>query len=399
MNERTPGLGGRGRRSMERQPGAAAAGGRRRPERGPSPPHRPRRRLAASHRRRAPAAATCAGSTAPRARSRSPINPWVGRRGQRRRRRSACSSTSSATRSRRARSPRRSPGRASRPATSTSILENWGHPDLEKTYITDKKVAQDAGPNGVTGIIGWYVPQWMVDKYPDIPDWNNLNKYADLFKTTRVRRQGPVPRQRPDVRHQRRGAHREPQAELQGRSTPAARPRRSRRSSRPPSNKTPLIGYFYDPQWLHSEIKLVKVKLPAYTAGLRRRPQDGRMRLPAVHAQQDRRDEVRRDRRRRVHARQELHVDERGPEHGRRLHHQPEHDARRTPRKKWVAGQPHRVEGVAARRAIRGSSRTDEGCRRSAGTLPHPRRETTRGGTEGLVIIGAGIVGRTSPTS
>lgn len=25
------------------------------------------------------------------------------------------------------------------------ILENWGHPDLEKSYITDKKVAQDAG--------------------------------------------------------------------------------------------------------------------------------------------------------------------------------------------------------------------------------------------------------------
>ena len=69
-------------------------------------------------------------------------------------------------------------------ARSTSILENWGHPDLEKLYFTDKKVAEDAGPNGVTGIIGWYVPQWMVDKYPDITDWNNLNKYASMFKTS-----------------------------------------------------------------------------------------------------------------------------------------------------------------------------------------------------------------------
>ena len=24
----------------------------------------------------------------------------------------------------------------------------------------------------------------MVEKYPDITDWNNLNKYADLFKTS-----------------------------------------------------------------------------------------------------------------------------------------------------------------------------------------------------------------------
>ena len=25
------------------------------------------------------------------------------------------------------------------------ILENWGHPDLEELYVTDKKVAIDAG--------------------------------------------------------------------------------------------------------------------------------------------------------------------------------------------------------------------------------------------------------------
>jgi len=64
------------------------------------------------------------------------------------------------------------------------ILENWGHPDLEKKYIQTDKLAQDAGPNGVTGIIGWYVPGWMIDKYPDLADWHNLNKYADLFKTS-----------------------------------------------------------------------------------------------------------------------------------------------------------------------------------------------------------------------
>ena len=63
------------------------------------------------------------------------------------------------------------------------ILENWGHPELEKKYITDTKLATDAGPMGVKGIIGWYVPGWMVDAHPDITDWNNLNKYADLFKT------------------------------------------------------------------------------------------------------------------------------------------------------------------------------------------------------------------------
>ena len=40
---------------------------------------------------------------------------------------------------------------------------------------------------GVTGIIGWYVPGWMVDKYPDITDWHNLNKYADHVQDDRIR--------------------------------------------------------------------------------------------------------------------------------------------------------------------------------------------------------------------
>ncbi|MEO8468215.1 MAG: glycine betaine ABC transporter substrate-binding protein, partial [Chloroflexota bacterium] len=64
------------------------------------------------------------------------------------------------------------------------VLENWGHDELKKTYITDKKVAVEVGPTGNDGVIGWYVDPWMVAKYPDITDWNNLNKYADLFKTS-----------------------------------------------------------------------------------------------------------------------------------------------------------------------------------------------------------------------
>jgi glycine betaine/proline transport system substrate-binding protein len=33
------------------------------------------------------------------------------------------------------------------------------------------------------------------------------------------------------------------------------------------ANKTPLLGYFYEPQWFMSEVKLVKVNLPPYTEG------------------------------------------------------------------------------------------------------------------------------------
>ena len=52
----------------------------------------------------------------------------------------------------------------------------------------------DAGPTGGKGIIGWYVPPWMAEKYPDITDWKNLNKYAEHVQDVGVRQQGPAAR-------------------------------------------------------------------------------------------------------------------------------------------------------------------------------------------------------------
>jgi glycine betaine/proline transport system substrate-binding protein len=65
-----------------------------------------------------------------------------------------------------------------------TIVENWGHADLVKKYIDQQKSVVDAGPTGGEGLIGWFVPQWMTEKYPDITDWKKLNKYASLFKTS-----------------------------------------------------------------------------------------------------------------------------------------------------------------------------------------------------------------------
>jgi glycine betaine/proline transport system substrate-binding protein len=146
------------------------------------------------------------------------------------------------------------------------ILENWGHPDLEKTYITDKKVAQDAGPNGVTGIIGWYVPPWMVEKYPDITDWHNLNKYADLFKTSESGDKGQFLGSDPTFVQYDEALIKNLNLNFKDvfSGSEAATITAFKAAE---ANKTPLIGYFYDPQWLLSEIKLVQIHLPAYTPG------------------------------------------------------------------------------------------------------------------------------------
>jgi glycine betaine/proline transport system substrate-binding protein len=146
------------------------------------------------------------------------------------------------------------------------ILENWGHPDLEKTYITDKKLAQDVGANGVTGIIGWYVPGWMIDQYPDMADWNNLNKYASLFKTSESGDKGQFLGSDPTfVQYDEAlitNLHLNFKDVFSG--SEAATITAFQQADK---NKTPLIGYFYDPQWLLNEIKLVQIHLPAYVAG------------------------------------------------------------------------------------------------------------------------------------
>ena len=145
------------------------------------------------------------------------------------------------------------------------ILENWGHPDLEKTYITDTKVAQTAGPNGVTGLIHWYVPPWMVAKYPDITDWNNLNKYADQFKTSESGDKGQFLASDPTFVQEDRAIVKNLGLNFKviDSGSEAASIAAFQQAE---AQKTPLIGYFYDPQWLLASLPLVPVKLPPYTA-------------------------------------------------------------------------------------------------------------------------------------
>jgi glycine betaine/proline transport system substrate-binding protein len=146
------------------------------------------------------------------------------------------------------------------------VIENWGHPDLVQKYITDQKTAQDAGVNGNVGVIGWYVPPWMAQQYPDITDWNNLNKYADLFKTSESGDQGQFLGSDPTfvTNDQALIDNLDLNYKIVNSGSEAASITAFQKAT---EQKTPLIGYFYDPQWVHSQIKLVKVNLPEWTEG------------------------------------------------------------------------------------------------------------------------------------
>ena len=147
-----------------------------------------------------------------------------------------------------------------------AILENWGHDDLRKQYIDNMGVAQSAGSTGIKGAIGWYVPPWMVEQYPDITDWRNLNKYAHLFKTSESGDKGQL--LDGDPAYVTNDAALVANLNLdykvvQGGSETAliSSIRQAQRQ------RTPLLAYFYSPQWLLSEVPMAKVDLPPYTDG------------------------------------------------------------------------------------------------------------------------------------
>jgi glycine betaine/proline transport system substrate-binding protein len=147
-----------------------------------------------------------------------------------------------------------------------TIVENWGHPDLVKKYIDEQKSVEDAGPTGGKGIIGWYVPPWMAEKYPDITDWKNLNKYASLFKTSESGGKGQLLDGDPSYVTNDEALVKNLKLNYKvvvgGSEASLIQSFKSAEK-----NKTPLLAYFYEPQWFFSEMKLVHVNLPKYTDG------------------------------------------------------------------------------------------------------------------------------------
>ncbi|MEV8632849.1 ABC transporter substrate-binding protein [Streptosporangium sp. NPDC051023] len=146
------------------------------------------------------------------------------------------------------------------------IVENWGREAEKKTYIEERKVAVSAGRNGNKGVIGWYVPQWMVERYPDITDWQQLNKYAPLFKTNKSGNFGQLLDGDPSYVTNDEALVRNlglnykvVYAGSEKALISAAKLATERR--------TPLLMYFYEPQWLFTQIKMVKINLPPYAIG------------------------------------------------------------------------------------------------------------------------------------
>ncbi|WP_156723105.1 ABC transporter substrate-binding protein [Streptomyces apocyni] len=147
-----------------------------------------------------------------------------------------------------------------------AILEDWGHPKEVKRYVEGNKTIVSAGELGVTGHIGWFVPKYVADKNPDITDYKNLNKYADLFKTPESGDKGQFIKGDPSyVSHDNALIK---NLDLNYKPIEAgAEATHLAQLEQLYKNKKPFLTYWWTPQWMNATMDLVEVKLPEYKEG------------------------------------------------------------------------------------------------------------------------------------
>ncbi|MGI5339618.1 ABC transporter substrate-binding protein [Streptomyces sp. CA-181903] len=145
-----------------------------------------------------------------------------------------------------------------------AIMEDWGHPEQEKRYVSDKKTVADGGDLGVTGHIGWWVPKYFADAHPDVTDWRNLNKYASQLRTPESRGKGQLLDGSPSyVTHDKAlvdNLKLDYQVVFAG--SEAAQITQIKQFAK---DRKPFLTYWYEPQWLFNEVPMVEVKLPPYS--------------------------------------------------------------------------------------------------------------------------------------
>ena len=137
-----------------------------------------------------------------------------------------------------------------------------------KEYGGDGSV-QKIADAGVVGISSYYVPRYMVEgdgaTAPDLKSWEDMNKYAALFKTLETGEKGRLigcPAASWECKDQERmdalglnytsvelGSEAAHWAEMQ-----AAYKR-----------KEPFIAYAWEPHWIHAALDLVRVELPEHS--------------------------------------------------------------------------------------------------------------------------------------
>lgn len=147
-------------------------------------------------------------------------------------------------------------------------LEVWpsGHASDIKTYVDTKKSVINGGLIGPTGHIGWFIPKFVADAHPEYKTWEGLKTAAaaKYFATAETGSKGQFLLGDPSYVSYDADIIKNLDLPFQV-VTGGGEAALITGIGTAFKDKTPLLFYFYTPQWANAKYDLVNVKLPAIT--------------------------------------------------------------------------------------------------------------------------------------
>ncbi len=147
-----------------------------------------------------------------------------------------------------------------------AILEDWGHAPQWAQYVTKQKTVVRAGPNGVKGVIGWYIPTYLMKQHPEFKTWKGLKGEESLFKSPESGSQGMFLGGDPSYQQKDQTLIKALKLNLKFVSV-GAEPAQVARWTQLYKQKKPVLFYWYDPQYLNATYQVSQIQLPARFKG------------------------------------------------------------------------------------------------------------------------------------
>ena len=143
------------------------------------------------------------------------------------------------------------------------VLEDWDNSLVpsNKKYVSSKSIVP-VGSNGIAGIIGWYIPRYLLRQYPQFKTWKGLKGKESVFKTAESSpNAGTFLGGDPSYVQKDRALIKELGLNLKH-VVSGAEPAQVARWTTLYKQHKPVIFYWYDPQYLNAIYDLYRVQLP-----------------------------------------------------------------------------------------------------------------------------------------
>jgi glycine betaine/proline transport system substrate-binding protein len=146
-----------------------------------------------------------------------------------------------------------------------AVLEDWQNLPSFPQYVKKGQLV-NLGSNGITGVIGWYIPRYLLKQYPQFATWKGLKGKESVFKSPESGSQGMFLGGDPSYVQKDKMLIAGLGLNLKH-VVAGAEPAQVARWSQLYKQKKPVLFYWYDPQYLNAQYDLVRVKLPARFKG------------------------------------------------------------------------------------------------------------------------------------